>query len=254
MVHDRADLQAATKELEAGGSFGRPVLVQQLVPGDVEHAQAVFRDGRLVASHAYRQIARGAGGGDAIKLSVKHPTVRAHLERIGAHLHWHGALSVDYIVEAGTGTPRYIDCNPRLVEPMSALLAGLDLTDLLLRISCGEAPAGESNSKPGVQTHISMQALFGCALRDATRIRLLGEIWRLLCKRGPYTGSREELTPFRIDWLSAIPVTVVAMTLLASPAAAHSLPKKGWGRHLLNLDAIRTIERIDLRREEPSCG
>ena len=35
-------------------------------------AQAVFADGRLIASHAYRQIARGGGGGSAIKESVEH--------------------------------------------------------------------------------------------------------------------------------------------------------------------------------------
>ena len=77
----------------------------------------------------------------AIKESVSNPIVRGHLARIGEHLHWHGALSVDYIVDQASGTPYYFDCNPRLVEPMSAVFAGLDLVDLLLRVSRGETIA-----------------------------------------------------------------------------------------------------------------
>jgi predicted ATP-grasp superfamily ATP-dependent carboligase len=245
MVQDRAGLHQAIAELEADGSFRRPVLVQDVVAGEIEHAQALFCDGRLITSHAYRQIMRGAGGGDAIKLSVEHAVVRSHLARIGAHLGWHGALSVDYIVERETSTPRYIDCNPRLVEPMSAALAGLDLTGLLLRISLGETTETVPDSKAGVRTHIAIQALLGSALRDASRLRLVGEAWRLLVKRGPYAASCEELTPLRLDWLSGIPLTALALLLLASPCASQKLPKRGWGAHLLNLDSIRKIE--DLR-------
>ena len=61
-------------------------------------------------------------------------------ERIGHALDWHGALSFDYIREEATGTPRFIDANPRLVEPMNAWLSGVDLPGALLRISLGETP------------------------------------------------------------------------------------------------------------------
>ena len=128
-----------------------PLLVQDVVEGEPSSAQAVFADGRLIASHAYRQIARGGGGGTSIKESVSHPVVRGHLARIGEHLHWHGALSVDYIVDPASGTPYYFDCNPRLVEPMSAVFAGLDLVDVLLRVSRGEtavAVAGQRQRRP----------------------------------------------------------------------------------------------------------
>ena len=74
----------------------------------------------------------GAGGGEAIKQSVSRPQVRALLATIGENLAWHGALSVDYILPDDSATPLLIDCNPRLVEPMSAYLAGLDLVGLLL--------------------------------------------------------------------------------------------------------------------------
>lgn len=248
IVNDRADLQRAIVALEQFGHLDGPVLVQEYVAGSLEHAQAVFADGHLVAFHAFRQIARGAGGGDAVKESIHQPAVCAHVTRMGEELNWHGALSVDYI--AGSADPLFIDCNPRLVEPMSAWFAGLDLTDMLLRVSCGETPSTQPESKQGVRTHLAIQALLGCALQGAGRWRILRECWRLLFKRSSYAGSREELTPMRFDWLSSVPTIVTALWLLADPRAAHYLPQRGWGSHLLNLESIR---RIRSWNEDSAC-
>lgn len=184
-----ADRDAALRELGAGAGFDEPFLVQEVVSGPIEHAQAVFDRGRLLAAHAFRQVLRGAGGGPAVKDSVDRPLVRSHLARIGERLRWHGALSVDYILDERGGDPRYIDCNPRLVEPMSARLAGLDLADLLVKLSCGEAVEPVPGSREGVRTHLSMQALFGCALRGGSRRDLCREIRRLLTRRGLYRDS-----------------------------------------------------------------
>jgi hypothetical protein len=63
-------------------------------------------------------------------------------------------------------------------------------------------------------------------------------------KRGAYRESREELTPVRWDWLSAIPLIVTALWLLMRPAAVYYLPKRGWGSHLLNPESIRTIRTL----------
>ena len=49
------------------------MLVQAFVAGTIEKAQAVFCRGELLGFHAYRQIAAGAGGGEAIKQSVARP-------------------------------------------------------------------------------------------------------------------------------------------------------------------------------------
>ena len=92
-----------------------------------------------------------------------------------------------------------------------------------------------------------MQGLLGCALRSGSRREILRECWRLLAKRGPYAGSREELTPARIDPPSVLPVLVTAFWLLVDPRAAIYLPRRGWGSHLLNPRSIRIIrERIGL--------
>ena len=244
IVRGPADLAAPMRDFEAMGGAGNALLVQDFAAGAVEHAQAVFCEGRLVGFHAWRQVTRGAGGGDALKESIRQPLVRAHMERIGARLAWHGALSLDYIADAATGTPLYIDGNPRLVEPMGAALAGLDLLGLLLRVSCGERPAPAPESRAGVRSHMAIQALLGHMLDGGTRATLIREIGRLLAKSGPYADSREELTPVRLDWPSALPAVVTALWLLADPRAAHYLPRKGWGTHLLNPDSVTAIRRM----------
>jgi hypothetical protein len=178
---------------------------------------------------------------------VSRPQVRAHLAAIGEKLAWHGALSVDYVMPDDSATPLLIDCNPRLVEPMSAYLAGADLVGLLLLISQGEAPAGLPDSRAGVRTHLAMQVLLGCAARGGTRRDILRECWRLSVGAGPYADSTEELTPVRLDWLSAVPLAMIAILLLITPKLAIRLARGGWGAHLLDLGSIRLIAREDFR-------
>jgi hypothetical protein len=103
----------------------------------------------------------------------------------------------------------------------------------------------QPESRKGVRTHLAIQAMFGCALQEAGRWRIVRECWRLLLKRSSFAGSREELTPVRFDWLSSIPAIVTALWLLADPRAAHYLPRKGWGSHLLNPESVRRIRNWD---------
>jgi predicted ATP-grasp superfamily ATP-dependent carboligase len=244
IVHNPDDLAIAIADLIADGATAPDgeLLVQDHVTGTIEHAQAVFSTGRLVAMHAYRQIVPGAGGGDAIKESIERGDVRAHLARLGERLWWHGALSVDYIWREGGVGPQYIDCNPRLVEPMSAYLAGLDLVELLLQISSGKSPAAAPRSRAGVRTHLGMQCLLRCGLRGGTRRELLGELGRLVTGAGSYANSREELTPVRMDWLSAVPLMLMTLILLIRPRWAGALPRR-YGAHLLSVRSIQLIER-----------
>jgi predicted ATP-grasp superfamily ATP-dependent carboligase len=250
-VRNAIDFGVALQELrahgvDADGTFADEVLVQEFVTGVTEKAQAVFCRGKLIGFHAYRQIAAGAGGGEAVKESVNRPEMRACLDRIGRRLSWHGALSVDYILGDSDSIPRLIDCNPRLVEPMSAYLAGLDLVALLLRISRGEMPAMAGESRAGVRTHLAMQVLLGIAARGGTRRDLVSECARLITGRGPYAESVEELTPLHVDWLGAAPLAMIVTTLLLSPRLGVTLTRRGWGAHLLDLKSIRLIEHEEI--------
>ena len=241
-VRDARELEDAVHELVAADAFSGGVLVQEWIAGTTEKAQSVFCRGELVGFHAYRGIALGVGGGEAIKVSVSRPQVRAMLERIGQRLAWHGALSIDYLMPDQNPTPLLIDCNPRLVEPMSAYLAGSDLVGLLLQVSRGEPPAALPASREGVRTHLAMQALLGVAARERSRRALLHECWRLARGSDAYAGSHEEMTPVRTDWLSAIPLAMTALLLLARPEAVSTLARGGFGAHLLSRESIRKIE------------
>jgi biotin carboxylase len=242
MVRNDADLALAMKELEAGNGLASEVLVQARVTGATEKAQGVFCRGELVGFHVTRQIMEGAGGGDAIKRGVRRDRVRDDLAAIGRHLAWHGALSIDFMMPDDDSGPFYIDCNPRLVEPMAAWLAGVDLVDLLLRVSLGETLDVAPATCKDVVTHQAMQVLLGSAQRGGNRrdlLRICRDIWR---RRGDYAGSTEELTPVRIDWLSAVPLVMTALLLLMSPGLSHALAKRGWGQHLLDAGTVAAIE------------
>jgi predicted ATP-grasp superfamily ATP-dependent carboligase len=242
-IRHAGDLEGALHDL-GGDAFADEVRVQHLIAGTTEKAQSVFCRGQMLGFHAYRQVMAGVGGGEAIKQSVRRPVVRAHLEKVGQALDWHGALSIDYIMPDDGSAPLLIDCNPRLVEPMNAYRAGVDLVGLLLRISLGETPAALPEGREGVLTHLAMQALLGCGARGGTRRDIARESVRLVAKRGPYAGSTEELTPAEADWMSAVPLAVTAALLLASPKSAIKLARDGFGAHLLDLKGIRMIEGL----------
>jgi biotin carboxylase len=168
-IRSAGDLESALHDLGSSDGFADEILVQDLVVGTTEKAQSVFCLGQMLGFHAYRQVAAGVGGGEAIKQSVRRPVVRASLEKVGQALAWHGALSIDCIMPDDGGAPLLIDCNPRLVEPMNAYRAGVDLVGLLLRISLGETPAALPEGHEGVLTHLAMQALLGCGARAVAR-------------------------------------------------------------------------------------
>lgn len=236
IVRTRED--AAAARVQIGGEHG-PILIQDFIDAPLEHAQLLFDRGRFVAMHGYRQIIRGAGGGEALKESVWRPRVKTEIEKMGKALNWHGALSFDYLYK--DEVPYFVDCNPRLVEPMSAHFAGLDLAGLLVRISLGESPPEAPPSKTGVRTRLSLQALLGAALRHNSRIEIVREIFRFMTASGEYEGSVEELTPIKLDWMSALPCAATGLAVLMHPKASHVLPSLGWGAGLLTAESIRVI-------------
>jgi hypothetical protein len=94
-------MRIAAAEVHAADAFalGQGILVQEIVAGFVEHAQAVFRGGQLIAMQAYRQVLAGAGGGcGQRKCASAHGAYTSGADR--ERLAWNGALSVDYILPA----------------------------------------------------------------------------------------------------------------------------------------------------------
>jgi predicted ATP-grasp superfamily ATP-dependent carboligase len=240
-VGDARQRDALLLQLEQQNAFAEGLLVQTAVIGALERTQAVFDHGRLVASHIYRQVVEGPGGGDVLKISVNRAEVRETVERIGRALAWHGALSFDYIRDDATGTANFIDANPRLVEPMNAWLSGVDLPGALLQISLGEAPPVQPEGREGVLTRLGLMGLLDAARRRYRRRDILREIGLLIGNSGRYRGSREELVPLLTDPWCAIPLAVVVARLLRAPEAAARFSDTTVAAYSLTPSAIHRL-------------
>jgi len=251
------DLKSKLAELRSKSEWNpnQKFVVQEAVQGTLERTQAVFDKGQLVAIHSYRQILEGLGGGDIAKVSVHRPGVYGYVEQLGADLTWHGALSLDYIVREDDGTPLFIDVNPRLVEPMNAVLSGLNLADVLVRISTGEGIAHLSGETGDARTHMLLMALLATAARRRRRADVLIELMRAVLRRGLYANSREELLPIRMDFASSFPLVYATARLLLSPGSATTLSRGAIESYSLSPDAARQIADQDrLDRVRPAGG
>ena len=241
-VRDETQRDAVLRQLEQRHAFEDGLLVQAAISGMLERTQAVFDRGRLVACHIYRQVTEGPGGGDVLKVSVVNAEVRGMVGRIGHALRWHGALSFDYILEAATNTPYFIDANPRLVEPMNAWFCGVDLPGALLRISLGETTPVQPDGREGVVTRLGLMGLLDAARRRQRRSDILREIGLLAAGAGRYRGSREELVPLLTDPWCAVPLGVVLAKLLVAPAAAQRLADATVAAYSLTPAAIHRMQ------------
>ena len=164
------------------------------------------------------------------------PAVREHLRVFGHELSWHGACSADAIL-ADDG-PRYIDVNPRLVEPGNARCAGVDLVGALLDLACGRAPAVQPPGRAGVRTHQLLLAVLGAAQFTAQRRSVVAELLAARRGGGAYEASTEELTPLRGDPEAAVPLAAAVVATLARPASwrwlssgavsGYALTPEGW--------------------------
>lgn len=124
-VTNAAELQSATDRLAEFGAFDNGgVIAQTAVDGPLVMIQSVFDSGRLVAWHSNLRAREGSGGGASSKQSIDLQVVRVHLERLGDLLGWHGALSLDAILD--TNEPRTSTSSPALWNPR--MLATQELT------------------------------------------------------------------------------------------------------------------------------
>lgn len=219
-VSDIQELESACRSWRIFDSGGK-VLLQKAIPGPLLMICGIFSHGKLVAWHSCLRAREGVNGGASKKVSLPLPIIGTELERLGKELDWHGALSMDAILL--DGKPMYIDVNPRIVEPMNALLSGVDLVGALLDVSLsmenldtsGKEKVVPKPGKEGVTTHQLILALLAAAKEG--RISLVREVWMVI--RGwkgyyGYKGSVEELTPVEGDWWSVLVLVVLVNLLL----------------------------------------
>jgi hypothetical protein len=209
----------AVRELSDDGG---PVMGQAPAPGQYGQVQTLFEHGRLVAAHTSVAIGTGAGGSAAARLSVDHPAAREHAARLGAHLRWHGGLTLDYFHV--DGQPQFIECNPRTVEPGNAARAGVDFPRLTIALSRGgPLPDHPVIGRPGIRTRSALALAIGAAERSGTRAAVLRTLADCALRRGRAGRAAEVLTPVVRDPPSAVPLTAATIMLLASPGRAATL-------------------------------
>ncbi|HVM72503.1 MAG TPA: hypothetical protein VMT91_12150 [Anaerolineales bacterium] len=219
-------------------------LVQAGASGYFEQSHAIYDRGRLLAFHCDRRLVEGANGGPVLKIGVDRPLVRQHFEKIGNYLAWHGSLSIDYFWDEQTGRPAYIDANPRITEPMNALVNGINLADLQVRLSLGEVIAPIPPTQEGLKSHNLVQAMLGAAVNPHSWKSVLHEFTQVVFKLGLYQGSREGLTPVRQDPLSILPILNTLAILLFKPQDKPTLVTKTISDYSLGA-AIPKISKME---------
>jgi hypothetical protein len=242
-VRDPAGLRQVADRLEREGFLdGRhEILVQQPASGVLGVVQSVFQHGRLVAAHCYQARALGVGGSARARIGVSHPTVVEHLARLGARLNWHGALMLDYLYDPARSQPTYIDSSPRIGETFNATRSGVNLCDLLVRVSLGEDVDSPPSTRPGVQTHSVMMSLVALAAQRGKRGHLLAELARAWAGRGVYAHGEDELTRPRDDPPSLLPAAFVTGQLLLNPRAAERIVRRTVDNYGLDERAVLAI-------------
>jgi predicted ATP-grasp superfamily ATP-dependent carboligase len=244
-VGNTAERSGVITDLEAQGYLGgqTEIVIQAAASGVQCQAQAVFEHGSLIALHCTSQRSIGMGGSQSARLSIDHPVVLTHMVQLGRHLSWHGALAVDYFFESATQQPLYFEANPRLVEPMNAVLSGVNLADILVRLSLGESlkDAGIRVGKPGIRSHSLLATLLGLASASASRTRIASEVMQAVAGRGVYLRSSEDLTPILSDPLSLFPLSVVVVGLLFNPSIANHLSAHTVANYSLTPKAVQAI-------------
>jgi hypothetical protein len=243
-VESAPQLRELAERLEREGQLdGNAVLVQQPARGVFSVVQSVFQHGRLLAAHCYQARAQGVGGSAWARVGVRHPVVLEHLQRLGTQLRWHGALMFDYFFDTATGRPEYIDANPRIGETFNATLSGVNLCDLLLKVSLDQ-PVDPPRGREGVRTHSLLMSLLGQAEATAGRGAIVAELGRALLRRGNYRDSQDELTRPRQDVFSLLPAVQVVGRLLFHPRSAGRIIGGAVSNYALTETTVRMIREL----------
>ena len=226
------------------------LIVQEASKGIFEQLHSIFDHGRLIAIHCTRRLKEGLGGGAIIKVGVDRPIVRKNLEIIGASLKWHGSLSVDYFYNELDGKAYYIDANPRITEPMNAMVNGINLAEMQVQLSVGEFIPTKYTGHIINKSHSAIQALLAAASQRDSRLDVLKEICLVASKKGIYINSHEGITPVAKDFASILPLSVVFLQLMINPKSNKSQAEKAISNYSLG----KAIPQISNMKPEEVLG
>jgi predicted ATP-grasp superfamily ATP-dependent carboligase len=212
--------RALWREFSEGGASA--VMIQRPAAGSYAQVQALFDHGRMIAAAMSEQLATGAGGSAAARLSVRHPQAVEAIGVLGTHLAWHGGLTLDYLHV--DGRPSFIECNPRTIEPANAAAAGVNLPLLSIALATGQdLPDQPLVARAGARTGSAMAIALGAAEEHGTRRAVLRSVAGAIARSWTTAGRVEVLTPVLADPPSVIPFAVAVGTVLANPRRVATL-------------------------------
>lgn len=237
----REAAEAAHAFARAGAFQDGGVLVEAPVAGVLVMVQSIFDRGRLIRLHACERSREGAGGGASAKTSRQVPGLADQVAAFGERLGWHGALSLDAI-ESADGLV-WIDVNPRIVEPVNAALAGVDLLGALLDLARGSpGPPPVLAGRPGIRTHQLLLGVLGAAQAGEGRRGVGRELVQAAARQGPYANSVEELTPVHGDPIAALPVIAATAACLIRPRWERAFSASAVTNYALTPAGWRTLQ------------
>jgi predicted ATP-grasp superfamily ATP-dependent carboligase len=231
---------------------GSEILAQQPARGILSTVQAVFNQGDLVGIHSFEARRLGVGGMSTARVGAHHPLVREHVKKLGKYLGWHGPFFIDYFYDRQSGQPEYIEANPRIGETVNAMLSGINLPELVVRIARGEPPTSATRSRVGVRTHNLLMILMSAAYDGQGRRSLLREMGRCVARRGLYENSEDELIRTHDDRRSRLTRFWVATQLMAHPRMARRIVTKTVKNYSLPEAEVSAIKRLPLNFLENS--
>lgn len=88
-------------------------IAQRRIIGPEYCVYTVWNNGTMKANAMYHPTLRAGKGAGIFLESVDHPGIASMLQHFGEHLALDGQYSFDVIIEADSGTPYVIECNPR---------------------------------------------------------------------------------------------------------------------------------------------
>lgn len=137
-----------------GTSSGVP-FVQEYIPGTGYGVSALFNHGEARALFVHKRLMEYpiTGGASVDRVSTRHARMEAYACRLLTHLQWHGVAMVEFKLDQRTGTPVFLEVNPRFWGSLNqAVCAGVDFPRLLYEMAVAGDVAPVFHYRVGVRT------------------------------------------------------------------------------------------------------
>lgn len=148
-------LSAYTATLQRFGYGSGAPFIQEYIPGTGYGVSALFNQGEVRALFVHKRIMEYpiTGGASVERISTRHAKMEDYACRLLTHLKWHGVAMVEFKLDQRTGTPVFLEINPRFWGSINqAVCAGVDFPCLLYEMAVSGDVSSTFNYRVGVRT------------------------------------------------------------------------------------------------------